>query len=159
MQAVLSPLLAESPEILTTEAGINYEKIRRSPELSEEQRDVWLEVFHFWLMMRLNLTMEDLRKMIVTKFPDVEELAWGKELKQRWTEQGREEGRLEGRLEQLRDSIRRSDDQLKLYDELFAAGKLAEEAYAELKEKLEANLRDYQAELERITSTNGQKNG
>jgi predicted transposase YdaD len=86
--SVLRPLVAESDQALIATAAADHERIRQAAGLTDEQRQAWLEVFHCWLMARLPMKLEEIRKMI-TRLPDVEETPWGQELKERWTGEAR----------------------------------------------------------------------
>jgi len=141
--SVLRPLLAESEQALIATAVDDYERIRQAAALTDEQRQAWLEVFHCWLMIRLSLTLEEVRKMIA-RLPEVEETPWGRELKERWT--------AEGRADELRQMIQRTDEDLKHYEELFRNGVLSEAACRELTARVERELRQYRADLAEIES-------
>jgi hypothetical protein len=41
----------------------DHESIRQAAGLTDEQRQAWLDVFHCWLMIRLLLKLEEIRKM------------------------------------------------------------------------------------------------
>jgi len=143
LPSVLRPLLAESEQTLIATAAADYEKISQSSGLSDEQRRAWLEVFHCWLMTRLHLTLTEIRKMIA-RMPDVEELPWGKELKDPWT--------AEGRADHLRQTIRRLDEDLKHYEELFRNGVLSAAAYRDLTARAAKELERCRADLAEMES-------
>jgi hypothetical protein len=144
--SVLRPLLAESEAELLATAASDYDKICQAPDLSDEQRRAWLEVFHCWLMIRLPLNLEEIRKMI-TKLPEVEETPWGKQLKEKWT--------AEARAHDLHQVIQWTEEDQKHYEELFHTGVLAEAAYHDLAARSDSKLREYRAELERIQRRSG----
>jgi len=157
--SVLRPLVADSEAALIATALADHERIRQAPGLTDQQRQAWLDVFHCWLMIRLPLKLEEIRKMIA-RLPDVEETPWGKELKERWTAEARAEARAkaaeerakaaEERADDLRQMIRRRDEELKHYDELFRNGVLPEAAFRDLTARAERELQQYRSDLERL---------
>lgn len=147
MLSVLRPLVAESDQALIATAAADHERIRQAAGLTDEQRQAWLEVFHCWLMARLPMKLEEIRKMIA-RLPDVEETPWGQELKERWTA----EGRAEGGAEKLRQMIQRRTEDLNHYQELVRNGVLSETAYEDLKARAERELEQARADLQSIES-------
>lgn len=142
--SVLRPLLTGDEHELTSHAVADYENLQRSTALTDAQREAWLDVFHYRLMIRLHKTIEEIRQMVLTQLPEVEELPWGKQLKQRWT--------AEGRAARLREDVARAEEELRILDELSAAGQLSEPAYRRLRELKERTIQQAQAELGRIES-------
>ena len=153
--SALRPLLAENEEELIATAGADYERIRQAPGLTDEQREAWLEVFHLWLMARLNCILKEIREMI-TKLPEIEDTPWGRELKERWTAEARAEAhaaRAEARAahaEALRHLVQRREQDLKHYAEMFREGVLPETAYRDLTSRAEEELQQYRADLAAI---------
>jgi hypothetical protein len=139
--SVLRPLLAESEQALMATAAADYERIRQATVLTEEQRRTWLEVFHCWLMSRLSLTLEEVRRMIA-KLPEIEDTPWGKELKERWTAEARA-----AQAEALRQTIQRRDEDLKHYEEMLRQGVLSDAAYHDLTTRAEKELQECRAHL------------
>ena len=148
--SVLRPLVVERNEDLIATAMADVERIRHAVGLTDSQRQAWLDVFHSWLMIRLPLKLEEIRKMIA-KFPAVEETPWGKELKERWTA----EGRAEGRADDLRQMIQRRDEDLQHFDELFRNGLLPETAYRDLTARAQREMQQYRADLETLERRSG----
>jgi predicted transposase YdaD len=146
--SVLRPLVADSEATLIATALADHERIRQAPGLTDEQRQAWLDVFHCWLMIRLPLKLEEIRKMIA-RLPEVEETPWGQELKERWTAEAQAKA-AEARANDLRQMIRRRDEELKYYDELFRNGVLSEAAFRDLTARAERELQHYRADLERL---------
>jgi hypothetical protein len=142
--SVLRPLVADSEAALIATALADHERIRQAPGLTDQQRQAWLDVFHCWLMIRLPLKLEEIRKMIA-RLPDVEETPWGKELKERWTAEA-----VAARADDLRQMIRRWDEELKHYDDLFRSGVLPEAAFRDLTARAERELQQYRTDLERL---------
>jgi predicted transposase YdaD len=144
--SVLRPLVVDDPRELTSAAAADYHRISGSPVLTPEQREVWLQVFYVWLMIRFENSLEELSKMVIAGLPPVEETPWGRELKERWTveackearKEGRDEGRDEGRAEEI-------ERQLRKFAELRAAGELPESAYHRLREFAEQELLEIRA--------------
>jgi hypothetical protein len=89
-------------------------------------------------MTRLHLTLAEIRKMIA-RLPEVEELPWGRELKERWT--------AEGRAGELRQIIERRDEDLKHYEDLFRNGILPDAAYRDLTARAEKDVQQCRADL------------
>jgi hypothetical protein len=136
----------------------DHERIRQAPGLTDEQRQAWLDVFHCWLMMRLPLKLEEIRKMIA-RLPEIEETPWGKELKERWTAEAAEarakadEARAkadEARAENLREMIQRRDEDLKHFEELLRNGLVSEAAFRDLTARAERELQQYRSDLEEL---------
>ena len=144
--SVLRPLVAESDGELIAAAVADQERIRQAAGLTDEQRQAWLDVFYCWLMIRLPLKLEEIRKMIA-RLPEVEETPWGKELKERWTL----EARAEACAEDLRQMIQRREEDLKHHEQLFRDGVLPEAAYRDLTVRLEREVQQYRAELEHLS--------
>lgn len=146
--SVLHPLLAENEKELTATLEGDYERIQHSTQLTDQQRGAWLDVFHFWLMTRLQLSLEEIQEMVISKLPEVEELPWGKELKERWTSEGREEAR----ADDLRNAIERVEQLLQCYEEMRRNAVLSDVAYGELKARAEKELHEHR---ENLKSLNG----
>lgn len=146
--SVLRPLLVENEVELTATAVDDYERIKASPRLTDTQRDAWLDVFHSWLMTRLQLSLKEIRAMVMSRLPDVEELPWGRELKQQWTTEGREEGREEGRSVELRQNIARAESQLEHLGQLHQTGAVSEAVYKDLKDRAEQDLTQMRKSLD-----------
>ena len=142
--SALRPLLAESEEESIATAGADYERIRQAPGLTDEQREAWLEVFHLWLMARLNCILKEIREMI-TKLPEIEDTPWGRELKERWTAEARA-----AHAEALRHLVQRREQDLKHYAEMFREGALPETAYRDLTARAEEELQQCRADLAAI---------
>jgi hypothetical protein len=139
--SVLRPLVANSDQALIAEAAADQERIRRAAELTDDQRQAWLDVFHCWLMARLPLKLEEIRKMI-TRLPKIEETPWGQELKELWTS--------EARAEELRQTIQRRNEDLNHYQALLLNGVLPEAAYRDLAARAESELQKCRVDLEDI---------
>ena len=92
--------------------------------------------------------------MLGNPFPPVEELKWGKELKEMWTSEGRDEGRDEGRGEeraaQLRERIQDVEERLKRYDRMLANNELSESSHHSLKLSDEQQLQNHKNKLEQL---------
>jgi len=158
--SVLRPLVAESDEALIATAMADHDRIRQAAGLTDAQRQAWLDVFHCWLMIRLPLKLEEIRKMIA-RLPEVEETPWGKELKELWTAEARAEAAearakaaearakaAEARADGLRQMIQRREEDLTHYEELLRAGALPEAAFRDLTQRAQRELEQYRLDLE-----------
>ena len=76
---------------------------------------------------------------MIARLPEIEELPWGRELKERWT--------AEGRADQLRQMVPRLDEDLKHYEELFRNGVLSDAAYRDLTARAAKELEQCRADL------------
>lgn len=149
--SVLHPIVAESEAELTATAGTDYDNIRTSDELSSEQRDTWLNVFHSWMMKRLKLSIEEIQEMIVTKLPDVEDLPWGQQLKERWTTQGVSQGLSQGRIEGQLSLLRRQSAE---FAAMHADGDLSDAVYARKQSAIAQEIERLEAELRLLNERN-----
>lgn len=147
---VLEPAEEVEPARLVDFQAYRDKKFVPKVMLRCAQRQAWLEVFHCWLMTRLPLKLEEIRKMIA-RLPDVEETPRGKELKERWTL----EARAEARAEDLRQIIQRRKEDLKHQEQLFRDGVLSEAAYRDLKARAEQEVQQYRADLESLACGSG----
>ena len=128
----------------------HQERIRHAIGLTDAQRQAWLDVFNSWLMIRLPLKLEAVRKMIA-RLPRVEETPWGKELKELWTA----EARNEARADELRQMLQRRGEDLQHYDELFRNGVLSETAYRDLTARAEREVQRYRADIDTLDHRSG----
>ena len=149
--SVLHPLTAATEVELTSTVAADYDNLRTTTELDPEQRAAWLNVFHFWLMKRLKKTIVEIQNMLITNFPEVEELPWGQELKAMWTAEGRVEGQVEGQVEGRLNELR---EQAARYDELHATGDLSDTAHGRLKVVVSQQIEQLEAELRRLQKKN-----
>lgn len=93
--------------------------------------------------------------MIVTKLPDVEDLPWGQQLKERWTtqgvsqglSQGLSQGRIEGQLSLLR---RQSAE----FAAMHADGDLSDAVYARKQSAIAQEIERLEAELRLLNERN-----
>ncbi len=164
--SVLHPLVAKSEAELTSSIGADYDNIRTSPELNPEQRGAWLNVFHSWMMKRFKANIEEIQEMIITKLPDVEDLPWGQQLKERWTREGllrgrvegkvegKVEGRVEGQMEVLLRQLSKLTHEASELDASLANGTLALAVHAELHARVRREIESIQAELNELTARN-----
>jgi predicted transposase YdaD len=148
--SVLRPLVVEDRQELTERAGSDYQRISESPELTEQQRVVWLQVFYTWFMIRFQNSLEEISKMVIAGLPAVEETPWGKELKDRWKAEGLTEGRKEGRMEELKHRVADLEQQLQSFAELRSVGELSDAGFHRLTESAEHELAETHAELARL---------
>jgi len=140
--SVLRPLLVENEVELAATAVDDYERIKASSRLTDMQRDAWLDVFHSWLMTRLQLSLKEIRAMVMSRLPDVEELPWGRELKQQWTTQGR--------AAELRQNIARTESQLEHLEQLHQTGAVSDAVYNDLKDRAEQDLAQMRKRLDEL---------
>lgn len=164
--SVLHPLVAKTEAELTSSVGADYDNIRNSPDLDSVQRNTWINVFHSWMMKRLKVDLEEIQKMIITKLPAVEELPWGRQLKERWTREGmvlgqlegkiagKLEGKLEGKVEVLHRQLAKLTRESSELDESLASGKMESTVHAVLQERVRREIESVQSELDELFSQN-----
>ena len=85
---------------------------------------------------------------MIAKFLPVEEIPWGKELKELWTAEARAEACAE-----LRQMIQRREEDLDHYEELFRSGVLSEAAYRDLTARAHREVQQYRAHLENMENS------
>ena len=94
-------LLLESEETLENHAGEYYNQIRTS-ELSDELRQILLNVFVNWLEQRLkHKGKAEIEMILLGELPDLRDTRSGQDLIQI----GRQEGKIEGKIEGKRETL------------------------------------------------------
>ena len=99
--AVFRLVLLESEETHENHAGEYYNQIRTS-ELSDELRQILLNVFVNWLEQRLkHKGKAEIEMILIGELPDLRDTRSGQDLIQI----GRQEGKIEGKIEGKRETL------------------------------------------------------